>query len=110
MSALRPEAGIRDFWKLQPSYLSDFEAYIPIQNGCDKFCTFCAVPYTRGREISRPSEEIMEELKYLVDKGYKSITLLGQNVNSYGLDKKGAELTFPGFAETDWRIRAVFRA
>jgi tRNA-2-methylthio-N6-dimethylallyladenosine synthase len=96
MRALRPEAGIRDFWKLQPSYLSDFEAYIPIQNGCDKFCTFCAVPYTRGREISRPSGEIMEELKHLVDKGYKSITLLGQNVNSYGLDKKGAELSFPG--------------
>jgi len=96
MSVLRPEAGIRDFWKLQPSYLSDFEAYIPIQNGCDKFCTFCAVPYTRGREISRPSGEIVEELKYLVDKGYKSITLLGQNVNSYGLDKKGAELSFPG--------------
>jgi tRNA-2-methylthio-N6-dimethylallyladenosine synthase len=95
-NALKPEAGIRDFWKLQPSYLSDFEAYIPIQNGCDKFCTFCAVPYTRGREISRPSGEIMEELKYLVDKGYKSITLLGQNVNSYGLDKKGAELSFPG--------------
>lgn len=96
VGALRPEAGIRDFWKLQPSYLSDFEAFIPIQNGCDKFCTFCAVPYTRGREISRPSGEIMEELKYLVDKGYKSITLLGQNVNSYGLDKKGAELSFPG--------------
>jgi tRNA-2-methylthio-N6-dimethylallyladenosine synthase len=95
-AALRPEGGIRDFWKLQPSYLSDFEAYIPIQNGCDKFCTFCAVPYTRGREISRPSAEIMEELKYLVDKGYKSITLLGQNVNSYGHDKKGAELSFPG--------------
>ncbi len=96
VSAMRPEAGIRDFWKLQPSYLSDFEAYIPIQNGCDKFCTFCAVPYTRGREISRPSGEIMEELKFLVNKGYKSITLLGQNVNSYGLDKKGAELSFPG--------------
>ncbi len=92
---LRPETGIRDFWKLQPSYLSEFEAYIPIQNGCDKFCTFCAVPYTRGREISRPSGEIMEELKQLVDKGYKSITLLGQNVNSYGLDKNGAEISFP---------------
>jgi tRNA-2-methylthio-N6-dimethylallyladenosine synthase len=96
VSALRPETGISDFWKLQPSYLSDFEAYIPIQNGCDKFCTFCAVPYTRGREISRPSQEIMEELKFLVNKGYKSITLLGQNVNSYGLDKKGTEMSFPG--------------
>src|SRR5512133_2667247 len=91
-----PVEKIRDFWKLQPSYISDFEAFIPIQNGCDKFCTYCAVPYTRGREISRPSQEILEELKQVVDKGYKAITLLGQNVNSYGLDKHGAELTFPG--------------
>jgi tRNA-2-methylthio-N6-dimethylallyladenosine synthase len=86
---------IRDFWKLQPSYNSDYEAFIPIQNGCDKFCTFCAVPYTRGREISRPSSEILEELHEIVEKGYKSITLLGQNVNSYGRDRNGAELTFP---------------
>jgi tRNA-2-methylthio-N6-dimethylallyladenosine synthase len=91
-----PVEKIRDFWKLQPSYISDFEAFIPIQNGCDKFCTYCAVPYTRGREISRPSQEILEELKQVVEKGYKAITLLGQNVNSYGLDKHGAELTFPG--------------
>jgi tRNA-2-methylthio-N6-dimethylallyladenosine synthase len=86
---------IRDFWMVQPSYHSDFEAFIPIQNGCDKFCTYCAVPYTRGREISRPSTEILDELKQLVDKGYKSITLLGQNVNSYGLDKHETELKFP---------------
>ena len=93
---LRPEERIRDFWKLQPSYASDFEAFIPIQNGCDKFCTYCAVPYTRGREISRPSADIIGELKVLVEKGYKSITLLGQNVNSYGLDKHGDELNFAG--------------
>ncbi len=95
-AAVRPEEKIKDFWKLHPSYVSEYEAYIPIQNGCDKFCTFCAVPYTRGREISRPSQEILEELKEVVEKGYKSITLLGQNVNAYGLDKHGAELTFPG--------------
>jgi tRNA-2-methylthio-N6-dimethylallyladenosine synthase len=94
--ALKAEEKIRDFWKLRPSYVSDYEAFIPIQNGCDKFCAFCAVPYTRGREISRPSSEILEELKQVVEKGYKSITLLGQNVNSYGFDKHGAELTFPG--------------
>jgi len=94
--SVRPEEKIRDFWKLQPSYISDFEAFIPIQNGCDKFCTFCAVPYTRGREISRPSVAIMKELTQLVEKGYKSITLLGQNVNSYGLDKHGTEPGFPG--------------
>ena len=92
----KPEEKIRDFWKLQPSYISAFEAFIPIQNGCDKFCAFCAVPYTRGREISRPSAEILYELKQLVEKGYRSITLLGQNVNSYGHDKQGAELTFAG--------------
>lgn len=87
---------IREFWMVHPSYVSDYEAFIPIQNGCDKFCTYCAVPYTRGREISRPSGEILDELKQLVEQGYKSITLLGQNVNSYGLDKQGAELSFPG--------------
>jgi tRNA-2-methylthio-N6-dimethylallyladenosine synthase len=89
-----PEKKISGFWHVTPHYKSSFEAFIPIQNGCDKFCTFCAVPYTRGREISRPSGEILNELKVLVEKGYKSITLLGQNVNSYGLDKKGEELSF----------------
>ena len=89
-----PETRIMDFWHVEPHYQSTFEAFIPIQNGCDKFCTFCAVPYTRGREYSRPGDEIIGELKDLVLKGYKSITLLGQNVNSYGLDKKGEELSF----------------
>jgi tRNA-2-methylthio-N6-dimethylallyladenosine synthase len=86
---------IRDFWHITPHYNSPYEAFVPIQNGCDKFCTFCAVPYTRGREISRPSSEILEEVRDLVERNYKSITLLGQNVNSYGLDKKGEELLFP---------------
>ena len=61
---------IKKFWKVNPHYASDFEAFIPIQNGCDKFCTFCAVPYTRGREVSRPSADILEELRELVVKGY----------------------------------------
>lgn len=86
---------IEQFWDVKPSYKSDFEAFIPIQNGCDKFCTFCAVPFTRGREVSRPSKDILTEVALLVAQGYKSITLLGQNVNSYGLDKKGEEITFP---------------
>lgn len=86
---------MRDFWHVEPSYNSSFEAFVPIQNGCDKFCTFCAVPYTRGREVSRPSNEILEEVQSLVDRGFKSITLLGQNVNSYGLDKHGEEIPFP---------------
>ena len=86
---------IEEFWNVKPDYQSNFEAFIPIQNGCDKFCTFCAVPYTRGREVSRPSSDIIAELALLVAQGFKSITLLGQNVNSYGLDKKGDEITFP---------------
>lgn len=88
-----PES-IKEFWHIKPHYTSEWQAFIPIQNGCDKFCTYCAVPYTRGREISRPNEEILEELKALVEKGYKSITLLGQNVNSYGFDKRGDEISF----------------
>jgi tRNA-2-methylthio-N6-dimethylallyladenosine synthase len=91
---VNPSANMDRFWVINPDHLSDFEAFIPIQNGCNKFCTYCAVPYTRGREVSRKSEDILAELKELVDKGYKSITLLGQNVNSYGLDKKGEEINF----------------
>lgn len=91
---INPSANMGNFWAITPTQTSDFEAFIPIQNGCNKFCTYCAVPYTRGREVSRPSEEILDELKSLVEKGYKSITLLGQNVNSYGLDKKGQEIDF----------------
>lgn len=92
--SLRNEIGIPSndtifsLWNLQPVYRSDFEAFVPIQNGCDKFCTFCAVPYTRGREVSRPSIDIISEVQKLVRTGYKSITLLGQNVNSYGNDKE----------------------
>ena len=94
----KPE-DIKEFWNIEPKYGSNIEAYIPIQNGCDKFCTFCAVPYTRGREVSRPSEEIMNEVRTLVEKGTKSITILGQNVNSYGYDKKGSEITFTQLLE-----------
>ncbi|MBR6878678.1 MAG: tRNA (N6-isopentenyl adenosine(37)-C2)-methylthiotransferase MiaB [Bacteroidales bacterium] len=91
---VNPSAHMERFWSIEPIQTSNFEAYIPIQNGCNNFCTYCAVPYTRGREVSRPSEDILNEVKELVDKGYKSITLLGQNVNSYGLDKKGEEIDF----------------
>ena len=91
---INPSANMDRFWVIEPDHISEFEAYIPIQNGCNKFCTYCAVPYTRGREVSRKSEDILAELKDLVQKDYKSITLLGQNVNSYGLDKKGEEINF----------------
>jgi tRNA-2-methylthio-N6-dimethylallyladenosine synthase len=83
-------------WQVRPRYSSRFEAYVPIQNGCDKYCTFCAVPYTRGKEVSRPSGEILDEVRRLVDDGYTSITLLGQNVNSYGRDAPDREPSFAG--------------
>ncbi|HYD34504.1 MAG TPA: radical SAM protein [Vitreimonas sp.] len=64
-------------------------AWLPISTGCNSFCTFCIVPYSRGREQSRSFESIMDEVQRLVDEGYEEITLLGMNVNSWGLEKVG---------------------
>ena len=66
--------------------LDSYKAFVNITYGCDKFCTYCIVPYTRGRERSRLKEDILDECKKLVEEGYQEITLLGQNVNSYGKD------------------------
>lgn len=96
--AFKQNSTIFNLWEVKPNYQSEFEAYVPIQNGCNKFCTYCAVPFTRGREVSRPSAEIVAEVKRLIEKDYKSITLLGQNVNSYGLDNE-KEISFAQLLE-----------
>ncbi|MGE3746224.1 MAG: tRNA (N6-isopentenyl adenosine(37)-C2)-methylthiotransferase MiaB [Sphingomonadaceae bacterium] len=78
--------------------------FLTVQEGCDKFCTYCVVPYTRGAEISRPWAAIIDEAKALVDAGASEITLLGQNVNAWsGVDEKGVEQGLDGL------IRALDR-
>jgi len=67
-------------------------AFLSIQEGCDKFCTFCVVPYTRGAEFSRPMADVLTEARALVDRGVREVTLLGQNVNAYHGDVNFAEL------------------
>ena len=60
-----------------------FQSFVPIMNGCNNFCSYCIVPYVRGREVSRSMKELLDELDILADRGVREITLLGQNVNSY---------------------------
>jgi len=71
------------YLKINPKYSSTFSAFVPIGNGCNNFCAYCVVPYARGREVYRPAEDILMEVKNLVKKGYKEIVLIAQNVNSY---------------------------
>lgn len=87
---------------------SKYSAWINIMYGCDKFCTYCVVPYTRGAQRSRRHEDIIKEIKELANLGYKEVTLLGQNVNAYGKDLDG-EINFNKLLElvSDTNIERV---
>ncbi|MCC6643448.1 tRNA (N6-isopentenyl adenosine(37)-C2)-methylthiotransferase MiaB [Candidatus Peregrinibacteria bacterium] len=86
-----------DYLRVKPEYTTKFQAFVPIQIGCDKYCTYCIVPYSRGREQSRPLSEILTECRQLVENGCKEITLVGQTVNSYGLS--ALDQKSPNFAD-----------
>jgi tRNA-2-methylthio-N6-dimethylallyladenosine synthase len=81
-----------NYLKVLPQYSNKFSASVPVMTGCNNFCSYCVVPYARGPEISRPTEEIISEVRTLVKNGYKEIILLGQNVNSY----KDGKINFSG--------------
>lgn len=77
---------VQDYSELRAVRKSKIFAWVPIMQGCNKYCTYCIVPYVRGKETSRTIPDVYDEVKRLAEDGYKEITLLGQNVNSYGLD------------------------
>ena len=93
------EESLEDYFMISPNYASKAQAFVPVSNGCDKFCTYCIVPFSRGRERSRSIEEIVEECAKLVENGCIEITLVGQTVNSFGFsldDKRTKKFAYLG--------------
>ena len=84
------------------------QAWISVMRGCDKFCTFCVVPFTRGRERSRSLDSVVEEVKQLSDRGFKEVTLLGQNVNSYSDNQNDFADLLASCAQVDRSMRIRF--
>ena len=105
-----------DFIVERPNYLDDFDpnhspssAFVNIMQGCDNFCSYCIVPLVRGRQKSRSVEAIVSECQDLVDHGCREITLLGQNVNSYGQDKTGDGTSFSSLLKTLLKFKQIER-
>jgi tRNA-2-methylthio-N6-dimethylallyladenosine synthase len=71
------------YFKIEPKVKSPFSAWVPIMTGCNQRCTYCAVPYTRGKELSRPASQIIQEIQGYLDRGYKELTILGQTIDAY---------------------------
>lgn len=95
---------------LQEEETISHKRFVTIMQGCNNFCTYCVVPYTRGREVSRNVEDIIEEVSHLVHNGVKEITLLGQNVNSFGLDlDKDKRVNFAQLLHAVSKIKGVER-
>ncbi len=91
------EVSYQDYFEIRPECKYEDKTFVPIMTGCDNFCSYCVVPYTRGRERSRPKSNIIREIKSLLEAGYTKIVLLGQNVNSYQLDIKNKDEIKPDF-------------
>lgn len=98
------------YWKaaLPSDPLPKVKYFVTIMQGCDRFCSYCIVPYVRGREKSRPSAEVLEEVRSLAERGVKEVCLLGQNVNGYGKGLEG-EMSFPELLESINRIEGIER-
>ncbi|TNF21644.1 MAG: tRNA (N6-isopentenyl adenosine(37)-C2)-methylthiotransferase MiaB [Rhodobacteraceae bacterium] len=101
-----PEEDKFERLKARPKAARGPTAFLTVQEGCDKFCAFCVVPYTRGAEVSRPASQVLDEARDLVERGVREITLLGQNVNAYhGADGQGGDWSLArlieGLAEVD---------
>jgi len=92
------------YLKVKPKYESNYSAAVPIGNGCDNFCSYCVVPYARGREVYRPAKDIIKEVKNLIKLGYKEIILVAQNVNSY----RDEEENFPDLLKSLIKIPGNF--
>ncbi|MGE0134337.1 MAG: tRNA (N6-isopentenyl adenosine(37)-C2)-methylthiotransferase MiaB [Dehalococcoidia bacterium] len=105
------DASEGEFWTDTYGRPAGPTAYVPVVHGCDKFCTYCIVPLRRGRERSRPSAEVLDEVRYLAAHGVREVTLLGQTVEAYGHDlDEGADLAtlFEGIEAIDGVVRTRF--